>query len=73
MNGLPNSVSLGMMREVIQQKLEREEKRKAFLQDAIKVCAEYRETGLYVTSEEIDTWLEKLGTSQDVEPPKCHV
>jgi predicted transcriptional regulator len=62
-----------MMREAIQQYLEREEKREAFRQDALKAWAEYQETGLHATLEEVDAWLEKLEAGQDVEPPECHV
>ena len=62
-----------MMREAIQQYLEREEKREAFRQDAIKAWADFQETGLHATSEEADAWLEKLEAGQDVEPPECHV
>lgn len=62
-----------MMREAIQQYLEREEKREAFRQDAIKAWADFQGTGLHATSEEADAWLEKLEAGQDVEPPECHV
>jgi predicted transcriptional regulator len=62
-----------MMREAIQQYLEREEKREAFRQDAIKAWADFQETGLHATSEEADAWLERLEAGQDVEPPECHV
>ncbi len=62
-----------MMREAIRQYVEREEKREAFRQDAIKAWNEYQATGLHVTLEEVDEWLAKLEAGQDVEPPECHV
>lgn len=62
-----------MMREAIQQYVEREEKREAFRQDGIKAWNEYRATGLHVMQEEADAWLAKLEAGQDVEPPACRV
>lgn len=61
-----------MMREAIQQYLDREEKREAFRQDAINAWAEYQETGLHVTLEEADAWLARLEAGEDAEPPECH-
>ena len=52
--------------------VEREEKREAFRQDAIKAWDEYRLTGLHVTAAEADAWMAKLEAGQDVEPPECH-
>ena len=60
------------MREAILQYVEREERREAFHQDAIKAWNEYQATGLHVTMEEADAWLGKLETGQDLEPPECH-
>lgn len=61
-----------MMREAIQQYVEREEKLEAFRQDGIRAWNDYQATGLHVTLEEADEWLGKLETGQDVEPPECH-
>jgi predicted transcriptional regulator len=62
-----------MMREAIQQYVEREEKREMFRQDGIRAWNEYQATGLHVTLEEADAWLAKLEAGHDVEPPDCHV
>ena len=62
-----------LMREAIVQYVEREEKREAFRQDAIKAWEEYRDTGLHATAEEADAWLARLEDDQDAEPPECHV
>ena len=51
---------------------DREEKRKAIRQDALRAWNEYQTDGLHVTFEEADAWLEKLETCEDAEPPKCH-
>ena len=61
-----------LMREAIQQYVEREEKREAMRQDAIRAWKEYQATGLHVTREEADAWLARLESGEDVEPPECH-
>ena len=61
-----------IMREAIQQYVEREEKREAFRQDGLQAWRNYETTGLHVTHEEADDWLAKLESGQDAEPPECH-
>jgi predicted transcriptional regulator len=61
------------MREAISQYVEREEKREAFRQDAIRAWEAYQAMGLHATSKEADAWLEKLEAGRDIEPPKCRV
>lgn len=61
-----------LMREAITQFVDREEKREAFRQDTLKAWETYRSTGLHVTANEADTWLEHLANGNDIEPPKSH-
>jgi predicted transcriptional regulator len=61
-----------LMREAIQQYVEREEKREAMRQDGIRAWNEYQTTGLHVTREEADAWLARLEAGEDAEPPECH-
>ena len=61
-----------LMRQAVNQYVEREEKRDAFRQDAIAAWDAYQATGLHLTLEEGDVWLTKLEAGQDVEPPECH-
>lgn len=62
-----------IMLEAIQQYVEREEKREAFKQDALRAWEEYQRTGQHLTLEEADAWLGKLEAGEDAELPKCHV
>lgn len=62
-----------IMLEAIQQYVEREEKREAFKQDALRAWEDYQRTGLHLTLEEADAWLGKLEAGEDAELPKCHV
>src|SRR5690606_33361618 len=62
-----------IMREAIAQYVEREEKREAFKQDALRAWEDYQLTGLHLTIEEADDWLAKLEAGEDAQLPQCHV
>ncbi len=62
-----------MLREAVQQYLDREEKSAALRDAGHKAWAHYQATGLHLTEEEADGWLEALEAGGDVAPPKCHV
>jgi predicted transcriptional regulator len=61
-----------LMREAIQQYVEREEKREAYRQAGIKAWQEYRRTGLHATSAEVEAWLASWGTDGELPAPACH-
>jgi predicted transcriptional regulator len=61
-----------VMREAIEQYVEREEKREQFRQDALAAWVHYQTTGLHVSAEEADAWLAKLEAGKNAAPPKCH-
>lgn len=61
-----------IMREAIRDYVEREEKREAFKQDALRAWEAYEENGLHLTLEEADSWLAKLEAGEDAELPECH-
>lgn len=61
-----------LMREAITQYVDREEKREAFRQDALKAWNAYRSTGLHVTAEEADAWMDQLEQGNDIDPPEWH-
>jgi predicted transcriptional regulator len=60
-----------LMREAIEEYVEREEKREQFRQDALTAWAHYQSTGLHATAEEADAWLAKLEAGKAATPPKC--
>ncbi len=60
-----------LMREAIEEYVEREEKREQFRQDALTAWAHYQTTGLHATAEEADAWLAKLEAGKNAAPPKC--
>lgn len=61
-----------LMREAIEQYVEREELRQKNREDAFNAWSEYQATGLHVTAEEADAWLAKLEAGGEADPPACH-
>ncbi len=61
-----------IMREAIQQYVDREEKREIFRQDTLKAWDEFQASGLYATAEEVNTWLASWGTEDELTTPVCH-
>ena len=61
-----------LMREAIEQYVEREERREELRRDALAAWADYQETGRHVTAEEADSWLAKLEAGEDADPPPSH-
>ena len=61
-----------IMREAIEQYMEREEKREQFRLSALAAWNDYQATGLHMTAGEADAWLAKLEDGEDVDPPECH-
>lgn len=61
-----------LMREAIEQYVEREEKREQLRQDAVFAWENYQATGLHVTVDEADQWLAKLEAGEDADMPECH-
>jgi predicted transcriptional regulator len=62
-----------LMREAIEEYVEREEKREQFRKDALVAWDHYEATGLHVSAEEADAWLAKLEAGKNAAPPKCRV
>jgi predicted transcriptional regulator len=58
-----------LMREAIEQYLEREEKRERLRHDAQAAWDHYQSTGLHVTAHEADAWLAKLESGKTSAPP----
>src|SRR5260370_7150940 len=59
-----------VMREAIEQYVEREEKREQFRQRALAAWTHYQTTGLHATAEQADPWLPNLEPAKNPPPPK---
>lgn len=61
-----------LMREAIEQYVEREERRESFRKDTLKAWEDYQATGLHATADEVEKWLASWGTDNEVPAPTCH-
>ena len=61
-----------LMKEAINQYLEREEQREALKQDTLNAWVEYQETGLHATGDEVQAWLMTWGEENETPAPVCH-
>ncbi len=61
-----------LMIEALKDYAIRQEKRMAFIREAIASEKEYKETGLHITLDECLTWIDSLGTENEKDVPKCH-
>ena len=61
-----------IVREAVEEYISRAEAREEFLQAGSAAAAHYDATGLHVTHEEIEEWVDKLVAGEDAAPPQCH-
>jgi predicted transcriptional regulator len=62
-----------VMREAIEQYVEREEKREAFRRDTLEAWKEYQTTGLHLSADEPEAWLDVWGNERELPTPICHM
>lgn len=60
-----------IMREAIEQYVNREEARESFKQEAMASWTAYQETGRHLTGEEVRAWLHTWGTEAETAVPPC--
>lgn len=61
-----------IMKEAIQQYVEREESAEEFKRETIEAWEEYQRDGLHITHNEMTGWLNTWGTPNEMECPPCH-
>lgn len=62
----------GLLREAIEQYVEREEANERLNEDTLAAWAAYQTAGEHITGEEADEWLKRLEAGEDVPPPPPH-
>jgi predicted transcriptional regulator len=70
--GLRQRSAHWIMREAIQQYVEREEARENFRQEALASWQAWQETGRHLTGQEVRAWLDTWGTDNEKAAPECH-
>lgn len=61
-----------VMKEAIEEYVAREERQEQFRADALAALEDYQATGLHLTGEEVDEWLEKLERGEESKMPEWH-
>lgn len=61
-----------IIHDALQAYLGYKEKKDIFLRDAKKSWEEFQRTGLHVTLEEIETWMDSWGTDNELPMPQAH-
>jgi predicted transcriptional regulator len=61
-----------IMREAVEQYLDREEKREKLREDALAAWTDFEATGMHLTAEEADKWLARIEAGKRAPVPKCH-
>lgn len=61
-----------LMRQAIEQYVEREEKREALNHATLQAWREYEDTGEHLTGQEMDAWLARLEAGEDAPLPPVH-
>ncbi|MBU1172692.1 MAG: CopG family ribbon-helix-helix protein [Proteobacteria bacterium] len=61
-----------IMCEAIRDYIDREEAKEHFKEEALASWKSYKETGRYLTGQEVRDWLQTWGTDKESEIPQCH-
>ncbi len=61
-----------LMKQAIEQYVEREEAAEQFRRETIDSWEEYQRDGLHITHNEMTSWLSTWGTPNEMECPTCH-
>ena len=61
-----------LMKEAILEYLEKEEARQNFVAAAESSYVHYKETGLHITLDEFDSWVDQVQQDPNTPMPECH-
>ena len=62
-----------VMLQALETFVSREERREAWRQEGIAAWEEYKQTGLHLTQEELESWANNISQGERTPMPKCHV
>ena len=52
--------------------VEKEETKEKFVKEALAAWSSYKQTGKYLTGDEVREWLQTWGTNNEIGLPECH-
>ena len=61
-----------LMKEAILEYLEKEEARQNFIAAAESSFVHYKDTGLHITLDEFDSWVDQVQQNPNTPMPECH-
>lgn len=61
-----------VLRKAVEQYDERRAARRKFREEGMAAWDDYIATGLHLTGDEVDRWLARIESGEDVDPPACH-
>lgn len=61
-----------LVQEAVSIFVEKQEAKDRMNQEAVQAYNDYKTTGLHVTHEQLDTWLDTWGTENEQPAPQCH-
>ena len=61
-----------LMKEAILEHLQKEEARQNFIAAAESSFVHYKETGLHITLDEFDSWVDQVQQDPNTPMPECH-
>ncbi len=64
--------SEALIRDAVTEYLLRAQTRAAFHREADAAWVDFQSTGLHLTGDEVDAWLDTWGTEAEAPPPPCH-
>lgn len=62
-----------VMLQALETFVSREERREAWRQEGIAAWEEYKQTGLHLTQEELESWANNISQGERTPMPKCHM
>jgi predicted transcriptional regulator len=68
----PHRTAEALIHDAVTEYLARAQTRAALHREADAAWAEFQNTGLHLTGEEVEAWLETWGTESEAPPPPCH-
>ena len=58
--------------QAVENLVQEQEKVQAWNQSCIDSFTEYNTTGLHVSHDEVEKWMDSWGSDKELPPPKCH-
>ena len=58
--------------QAVEKLVHEQEKLQAWNQSCLDSFNEFKTTGLHVTQDEVEKWMDSWGSEKELPPPKCH-